>query len=252
MVPQTGAWPRSAAQEPCSRRSAVIWRYPTFSGTAAASTVHRSRQRWYRWNDISSTATATRLTKQAYAYATSRKRHAKSRFTAPIAGTLRAGPAEQGLDPGGQLARAERLDQVVVGAGREAALDVGLLRPRGQHDDHHVGGAGIRAQHPAHVQPGHARHGHVEHGDVRDPVVRGRQRGRPVLRRDHVEPGLFQLERDPVADVRVIVGNQYGSHVFLRPRSPATSSTTRATAARPNGLVSTASAATASSSGRSS
>ena len=53
---------------------------------------------------------------------------------------------EQCLDPRGELAGAERLGDVVVGAGPEAGLDVGLLGPRGQQDD--------RAGRPAPGRPG--------------------------------------------------------------------------------------------------
>ena len=53
---------------------------------------------------------------------------------------VRREPGEQALDPGQQLGRVERLDQVVVGAGAEAAdllLDLPL---GGEHDDRDVAG----------------------------------------------------------------------------------------------------------------
>ena len=52
--------------------------------------------------------------------------------------SLRREPGEQALDPGQQLGRVERLDQVVVGAGPQAAdllLDLAL---GGEHDDRDV------------------------------------------------------------------------------------------------------------------
>src|SRR3954453_1610337 len=50
----------------------------------------------------------------------------------------RGGAAQHGADAGGDLAGAERLDDVVVGAELEADHAVGLLAPGGQHDDRHL------------------------------------------------------------------------------------------------------------------
>ena len=52
-----------------------------------------------------------------------------------------AGPAQHRVDPQHQLARAERLGDVVVGADLEPDDPVGLLAERGQHDDRHVAAA---------------------------------------------------------------------------------------------------------------
>ena len=87
------------------------------------------------------------------------------------------GPAEDRLDPGGELARRERLRDVVVGAELEAGDPVGLLVARGQHHDRHLRlGAHLPADLEA-VDPGQAD---VEH-DEPDRVAA--QLGRPPPRR---------------------------------------------------------------------
>src|SRR4051794_14253765 len=45
-----------------------------------------------------------------------------------------------------ELARTERLSDIVVGTGLEAADSVTLLTARGEHDDRHVGGGRAAAQ----------------------------------------------------------------------------------------------------------
>ncbi len=56
----------------------------------------------------------------------------------------RAGPAHHRAQPGDELARAERLGDVIVGAAVEAAHLVGLFAARGQHDDRQGAGLGER------------------------------------------------------------------------------------------------------------
>jgi E1-E2 ATPase/haloacid dehalogenase-like hydrolase len=66
------------------------------------------------------------------------------------AGGPAPGPAEERLHPGDQLARAERLHQVVVGAHRETNDPIDLLAPRREHQDICVG---ERADLAARLQP---------------------------------------------------------------------------------------------------
>ena len=61
-----------------------------------------------------------------------------------LAGQRGPHPAQHRADPGDQLARAERLGHIIVGAGLEAADPVALLAARGEHDDRHVGGLARR------------------------------------------------------------------------------------------------------------
>ena len=79
-----------------------------------------------------------------------------------------------------QLPRAERLGDVVVGAGVEAGLDVGLLGPRGQQDDREVGERRVGPDRADRVEPGDARHHHVEDRQVGPLGLAGVDRGRAV------------------------------------------------------------------------
>src|SRR4051812_2082261 len=77
-----------------------------------------------------------------------------------------AAAGEYGGDARGELAGAERLDDVVVGAGLEALLDVRLLGASGQHDDRQTVHVGVGAQGAGSVQAAHAGHHHVENHQV--------------------------------------------------------------------------------------
>ena len=85
-------------------------------------------------------------------------------------------PAQHGADAQHQLAGAERLAHVVVGAQLEAADPVVLLAERGEHHDR--GRGRPSAQRAAHVEPTGAGEHQVEHDGVR-AVARGGRAGRP-------------------------------------------------------------------------
>ena len=103
------------------------------------------------------------------------------------------GAAEDRLDPRGELARRERLRDVVVGAELEADDPVGLLVAGGQHDHRH--GRAL-AHLAADVEPVHPGQADVEHDDA-DRVAR--QLDERVL-----------AARDP--DDRVAVALEVGAH----------------------------------------
>ena len=67
-----------------------------------------------------------------------------------VAAALGRCAAEDALDAGDELARVERLRQVVVGADLEADDLVDVLVAGGQHQDRHVGGL---ADAPADLEP---------------------------------------------------------------------------------------------------
>src|SRR2546421_2079068 len=83
-------------------------------------------------------------------------------------------PAQQRPQPGQQLRERERLDQVVVGAGVQAADPVTDRIPGGEHQDRYP--AAARPQRAAHLYPVHPRHHHVEQHRVVVVVAGAEQR----------------------------------------------------------------------------
>jgi len=84
-------------------------------------------------------------------------------------------PAEHCADPGLDLARAERLDDVVVRAGVEHPDDLGLVVASG---DHHDGNRADGAHHPQRLVPADVGEAQIEQDQVR-------RRGQQVLERAH-------------------------------------------------------------------
>src|SRR6195952_1210163 len=118
---------------------------------------------------------------------------------------LSAAAREHGGDPGGQLAGAERLDDVVVGAGLEPLLDVGLLGACGQHDDRQAVHVGVGTQGAGSVQATHAGHHHVENHQVGLLGGAGLHGRGTIPHRYDVVPTVTQLEHDELADVCVVI-----------------------------------------------
>ncbi len=81
-------------------------------------------------------------------------------------------PSQQRLDPRQKLRRRKRLDQIVVGAGREAAHTITFLAPRRQHDDRQSLCLGSRSQAPAQFYPRNSRHHPVKDQKVRHVLLK--------------------------------------------------------------------------------
>ena len=71
---------------------------------------------------------------------------------------------QHGTDAGEQLARAEWLDEIVVGTDFQPNDTVGLVAAGGEHDDRHGRGS---AQRTGDIEPVHIRQSEVEHDQVR-------------------------------------------------------------------------------------
>ena len=113
--------------------------------------------------------------------------------------------AEERPDPGRQLAQAERLRHVVVGAELEAD-DLVELRVLGrEHDDRH---ARLGADDPADLDAGQLRQHQVEEDEVGLVGPEARQRLAPVGRRD--DPEAVRLERvdERLAERRLVVDDE--------------------------------------------
>ena len=80
---------------------------------------------------------------------------------------LRLGSPQQRADARQELRHRERLDDVIVGAGGEAAHALGLLAARGEHDDRQCLSFRARAQPPDQLDAGQARQHPVDDGEVR-------------------------------------------------------------------------------------
>ena len=122
-------------------------------------------------------------------------------------GLAHLGEVEVGPHAGDQLARGERLDEVVVGA-RGEPLDGGLLPGAGgEHDHRQLRGRRVRAQRgeqPEAVELGHHRVGEDQVGPARRDRL---QRGAAVAHGLDV-PVAGQQPLEVVAQVGVVVGDQ--------------------------------------------
>ena len=124
-----------------------------------------------------------------------------------------ASQLQVGPDPGQQLAAVERLDQVVVGPGRQPFDARVFPRPGREQHDGHGPGPGIGTQLTQQAKPVQVRHHHVGKHQVRRSVPAGRQRGLPVGDPfDVVSSG--QQAAQVLSHVRVIV-----RHEHPRPRA---------------------------------
>jgi hypothetical protein len=94
-----------------------------------------------------------------------------------------AGAAQQRAHAGDELARAERLGEVVVGAEVEAADAVVLGRLCGEHDDRDVG---VAAHLAAHLLAGQVREHEVEDHDARPERLRQREQVAAADRGQHL------------------------------------------------------------------
>ncbi len=121
-----------------------------------------------------------------------------------------------GGEAGRQLARADRLGHVVVGAGVEAGEDVVLLRAAADDDDV---GAHRLADPPGDLQPVHLGHRHVDGRQGRAVLAGEGDAVGPVRRGDHREAGLGQNDLQQVHRVLVVVddeGDRFGVHRGFR------------------------------------
>ncbi len=115
-------------------------------------------------------------------------------------------PPEHGAHTGDQLARIERLAEIVVGADLETDDAVHVLFQRGEQDDRHV--RPLRPQVPAHIEARAIRQHHVENDQVdlmgreliaQLPAVRGKQ---------HAEALALDVAGQELANFRIVVDDE--------------------------------------------
>ena len=122
------------------------------------------------------------------------------------------GPPQQRPHPGDELADAERLGQVVVGAALETDDGVGLLAAGGQHQHRGVDVGPAAPQRLAHGDAVHAGQHQVEHHQVE--AGRG-QPGEGLAAVAHVhrlQPFEAEVQPDQLTDVRVVLDDQNMGH----------------------------------------
>ena len=113
--------------------------------------------------------------------------------------------------PQRQFARAERLGQVVVGAGLQPRDPVVLLAERGQQDHRNRVVAAL-SQAAAQGQAVRAGHHHVEHRDVDALRAEKSQCLGAVVRDRDFQAVALQIAAHDVAHDGVVVGDQYPRH----------------------------------------
>jgi len=117
----------------------------------------------------------------------------------------RARAPQDALDAREQLARAERLRQVVVGAHLQADDAVDFLGARGEHDDRQArAGAQVAAQREAAVAGQHE----VEHHDVGRAAFEHAPHLAPVGRERDAKTVALQVLAEQLADLGVVVDDQ--------------------------------------------
>ena len=150
-----------------------------------------------------------------------------------VAGRLRRGAAQQRLDARQQLARLERLGQVVVGAELEADDAVHRLAARGEHQQRQVARARVGAQLAAEVEAVAVGQHQVEHQRVvaaRGAAARGR---RPASRRSSTsKPARPQVVADHRGEAGVVVDQQQAWRHRAMDESPGAERPRRSAASR--------------------
>ncbi len=101
-------------------------------------------------------------------------------------------PAQQRAHARAQLGHRERLDDVIIGAGGEAAYALALLAARGQHDDGQLLGLGAGPQPAAELDPGEPRQHPVEDHEIGGTLLE--QQIRLITARDRLDLVSFRFE----------------------------------------------------------
>src|SRR6185436_14297401 len=110
-----------------------------------------------------------------------------------------------------ELANAEGLGEVIVGAALETEDLVRFLAPRGQHQNRHIAVQRLAAHGPAHGDAVELRQHHVEDQQVERIGFREPQAGGAVTGRDRGQPFELQMQYDQIPNVRVVFHDEYAA-----------------------------------------
>jgi hypothetical protein len=125
-------------------------------------------------------------------------------------------PAQQRADAGDELADAERLGQVIVGAALQAVHLVGFLAPGGEHQDRHISELRFAADRAGHRDAVEPRQHDVEDHQIERLAARQPEPLRSVRRRDRVEALEAEMENHEVADVLVVLDDEHSGGGAVR------------------------------------
>jgi hypothetical protein len=126
----------------------------------------------------------------------------------------RADAAQDHVHSRDQLARAERLCDVIVAADLQPQHAIDLVVARGEKQDRHVGGP---SDLPAHFEPVELGHADVEDDEVRSVGGKAGEALLAVARLGHGHAGFSERHPNDFADVQIVVdGKDAMGHVGLR------------------------------------
>ena len=121
----------------------------------------------------------------------------------------RARAAQQRADARDELADAERLGQVVVGAALESEDLVGFLAPRREHEDRHVAVGRVAPDGAADGDAVESRQHQIEDHEIERLGARQAQPFVAVADRDGLQSLEREVQRDEVADVGLVLDHQH-------------------------------------------
>ena len=120
------------------------------------------------------------------------------------------GPPQDGTDAGHELARTERLGDVIVRSELESQHPIHLGRPGRQHDDRDAAERVVLAELPADLEPVGSRQHEVEH-DQRRSFGGGHGDGAlTALGLAHGVALLREVEPHELANIRLVVDHEDG------------------------------------------
>jgi hypothetical protein len=128
------------------------------------------------------------------------------------AGRRRGRSPKHGPNARDELLRAERLDDVIVGADLQADDAVGLVAASGQHDD---GDVRRTAKLPGDVEAVAPGKPEIQHDQVGARAPRARERRLAVPRHDHLEPGVLEIVSDQPGDLQLVLHHEHRRHAHL-------------------------------------
>ena len=120
--------------------------------------------------------------------------------------------AQQRAHPRHQLANAERLRQVIIGAALEAKHLIALLTASREHQDWHVLVGSLAPDRATDRDAIDAREHQVENDEVERARVGADERGLAVAHGLGLETLEAEVEHDQVTNMRIVFDDQYAGH----------------------------------------